>query len=199
MSDVNRRRRISRQQRPPRWRALSVVAGLLVLLAGGLPFATTAQDEAEAFGVEYSRKGADTCLACHEDDVSLAVFRTPHGVPTDPRSPFGHRQLQCEACHGPGDAHSGRVRRGQERKPILSFSDYYPASVEVENGMCLNCHNDGNTTVHWQGDLHAAADVGCADCHKSHAASDPVLMTATQPAVCADCHREQHNDTMKAF
>lgn len=157
--------------------------------------ATAAEDEP----LEYSREGADTCLSCHDDAASLAVFRTPHGMPGDARSPFGHGQLQCEACHGPGDKHSGRVRRNQVRPPIISFSDYYPQPVEVENALCLDCHNDGNMTVHWQADVHAAADVGCADCHISHESRDPVMQVASQPAVCADCHRQQHTEMMKAF
>ena len=196
---MNRRRRTVRQQRPPTRRALSIAASLVACFALNLSLPAAAQEALWDEIVEYTRKGADTCLACHEDKVTLAVFRTPHGVPSDPRSPFGHGELQCEACHGPGDAHAGRVRRGQERKPIISFSDRYPAPVEKENGMCLACHNDGNTTVHWQGDRHAAADVACSDCHSSHQAPDPVLVTMSQPGVCADCHRQQHNETMKAF
>ena len=169
------------------------LAGLLVCLSL-LPIGASTQEDAE-----YSRRGADTCLSCHEGPSVLEVFRTPHGIPTDPRSPFGHGQLQCEACHGPGDAHSGRVRRGQERPPIVSFGDRYPMTVEVENGLCLDCHEGGSTTVHWQGDVHAANDVGCSDCHSVHKAADPVLQTATQPGACADCHRQQHNETLKAF
>lgn len=191
VSGSSRHRQLVRQ--PARFRSAPVVVSLLCGLFGLLPILTAGQD------AEFSRRGADSCIACHGDDETLAVFRTPHGSPSDPRSPFGHGQLQCEACHGPGGEHAGRVRRGQERPAIISFSDRYPASVETENGMCLDCHNDGNTTVHWQGDLHAAADVGCSDCHSSHAPSDPVLMTASQPAVCADCHRQQHTETMKAF
>jgi len=62
----------------------------------------------------YSRKGADSCLSCHEEDSVFALFRGTHANPTDPNGPFGHGQLQCEACHGPTGDHAGRVRRGQE-------------------------------------------------------------------------------------
>ena len=61
---------------------------------------------AEAPAPAYSKKGADTCLGCHDDEVVLAVFHGKHGQPTDPRSPFGKGQLQCEACHGPAGDHT---------------------------------------------------------------------------------------------
>ena len=62
----------------------------------------------------YSREGADSCLSCHDDDAAvLALFKGAHANPTDPNSPFGHGQLQCESCHGPSGDHAGRVRRGQ--------------------------------------------------------------------------------------
>ena len=103
-------------------RLITLVA---VVVAAMLLAATSAVGQDDGGDAAYSRKGADTCLACHEDDKTLAVFAGKHGVPSDSRSPFGHGQLQCEACHGPGDSHAGRVRRGQERPPnsVFWFND----------------------------------------------------------------------------
>ena len=170
-----------------------VALPLLVLL----PVALTAQSEGDEEPA-YSRKGADTCLSCHEDAVTMAIFGTAHAVPQDPRSPFGHGQLQCEACHGPGDAHSGRVRRGQERTPLIYFNDNDNASVAVENGMCTDCHA-GDVGVGWHAGPHGFEDVACADCHQSHARIDAVSQTSTQAEGCADCHQLQRNETRKAF
>ena len=97
-------------------RGLALAAVLAVVLVPGV---VSSQDTDD--GPEYSREGADSCFACHDDQVTLAVFRTKHAVPTDPNSPFGHGQLQCEACHGPSGDHAGRVRRGQERPPSVIF------------------------------------------------------------------------------
>lgn len=146
----------------------------------------------------YSRKGADTCLACHDDAVTLALFRGKHAVPSDPRGPFGHGQLQCEACHGPGDSHSGRVRRGEERPPILDFVSDKEFDVSVQNGMCLDCHSS-DVGFAWHGGEHDANELACASCHQSHIAHDPVLTTAAQPEVCFDCHQQQRSQAMKPY
>ena len=146
----------------------------------------------------YSRKGADSCIACHDDAIALAVFRTAHAVPTDPGSPFGHGQLQCEACHGPGGRHAARVRRGQERPPVIEFGSDEETPVEAQNRMCLGCH-DAGVSVGWHGGPHDNDEVVCADCHVSHAPRDAVLQTSTQPEVCFGCHQVQRSETLKAF
>ena len=161
-----------------------------------LLFATALSASAQE--ADYSRKGADTCLSCHEDQVTLAVFRTKHAVPSDSRGPFGHGQLQCEACHGPGDAHSGRVRRGQERPPVIRFGPESTTAIDAQNGMCLTCHED-NVGFSWHSGAHPSDEVACADCHVSHAATDAVMQTTTQPDVCFDCHQIQRSETQKAF
>jgi len=147
----------------------------------------------------YSRAGADSCLACHGDDAVLALFRGAHAVPTDPNGPFGHGQLQCEACHGPSGDHAGRVRRGEERAaPGAIFGSDAATPVDVQNGLCLDCHST-DTGFGWHGNEHDMNDIACADCHTSHAASDPVLMTSTQPEVCFECHQQQRTQTLKPY
>ena len=170
---------------------LAVSAASLALLA--LVAGSAGGQEAE-----YTRKGADTCLSCHEEQTTLALFRGKHAVPSDPRSPFGHGQLQCEACHGPGGPHSGRVRRGQERPPIIGFGNDKPTPVAQQNAMCLTCH-DGDMGFGWQNDAHAGGEVACADCHVSHTGSDPVLKTSTQPEQCYECHVQTKTRMQKAF
>jgi len=166
-------------------------ASLAALLIAAMPSAT-AQD------ADYTRKGADTCLSCHEDEVTLAVFRGKHAVPSDSRGPFGHGQLQCEACHGPGGAHAGRVRRGQERPPVILFGSDSATPIDEQNGMCLDCH-ESDVGFSWHSGAHPSDEVACADCHDSHVARDAVLQTATQPDVCFDCHQIQRTETRKAF
>jgi DmsE family decaheme c-type cytochrome len=157
----------------------------------------TAQSPADD-DVPYSRNGADTCIACHDVPETMSVFLTKHAVPSDPRSPFGAGQLQCEACHGPGGNHAGRVRRGQERPPVIRFSADSVTPVAEQNAMCQGCH-ESNLAASWHGSAHDANEVACAGCHQVHIARDPVLATATQPEVCFDCHRQQHSQATKAY
>ena len=138
---------------------------------------------------KYSREGADSCLSCHEEDVVLVLFKGAHANPTDPNGPFGHGQLQCEACHGPSGDHAGRVRRGQERpSPGAVFGSDSPTPVDTQNGLCMDCHTS-DTGFGWHGSDHDINEIACTDCHTSHTAQDPVLVTSTQPEVCFDCHQ----------
>jgi DmsE family decaheme c-type cytochrome len=151
-----------------------------------------AQEPAVDSEPAYSPRGADTCLGCHGFDQGvLAIFRGKHAVPTDARSPFGDGQLQCEACHGPGGAHAGRVRRGQERPPMIRAG-------YGQNERCLECHT-ANMDFGWHGSNHDADEVACAACHTVHAARDPVLETSAQAEVCFGCHLSQRGESLRAF
>jgi DmsE family decaheme c-type cytochrome len=148
---------------------------------------SAASETPAAPAAQYSRKGADTCLVCHEDPHLLAIFKTAHGRRSDDRAPFGAGQLQCEACHGPGGAHAARVKSGQTRPAIPMFGSASTASVEQQNATCLGCHGQ---TVHrnWPGSAHEREGVACVSCHAIHPAHDPVLVKAAQPETCMKCH-----------
>jgi len=177
-----------------RHRMLATLACLALVAMPGI--AASQDDEAEA--PSYSRNGADTCFACHDDPVVLAIFRTPHAVPGDPRSPFGHGQLQCEACHGPGGNHAGRVRRGQERPPVIQFGSGKITPIAEQNASCMACH-DGDTGFAWHGSSHDDNTVACADCHTLHRDGDPVQQTSTQPDVCFECHQQQRTQANQPY
>ncbi len=170
-------------------RLVAVLA--MAIMAIAAPGVATAQED-------YSRKGADTCFQCHDDQVVLAVFRTKHANPSDSKSPFGHGQLQCEACHGPGGKHAGRVRRGKERPPIAAFASNTTTPIEDQNAYCMECHLD-ETGFAWHGSTHDDNTVACSDCHTVHAERDPVLTTSTQADVCFDCHQQQRTQAMKPY
>lgn len=162
---------------------------LAVVLAVGTVNAVRAAEPDAAAAPAYSKKGADTCLNCHDDPAVATLFKTPHGSPVNARSPFGHGQLQCESCHGPGDLHA--KTKGKNRPPVIRFGKGSTTPVAVQNAQCIACHN--GPTNHWTAGAHAANDVGCADCHSSHVAKDPVLVKAQQTEVCGTCHKVQKN------
>ena len=98
-------------------RRLLFLSALAALLVSAPPLMADDEDNGQA---EFSRKGADTCISCHDEEAILSIFRTPHGHPVDANAPFAHEQ--CESCHQAGAAHSvRRVRRGEERPPIDNF------------------------------------------------------------------------------
>jgi len=158
----------------------------------------------------YSKKGADTCIKCHDEDDEYPVFdifKTKHGQQGDKRSPFAG--LQCEACHGPGIAgpeaiqevvekggHTGKVRSGRDRPPILAFGSGSEVPIEKQNSMCANCHKSRDH-ISWKGSAHEGDDVACVNCHKLHTPRDPVLTKTTQPVVCYSCHKKERAEFYK--
>jgi len=177
----------------------------------GTDGATTDVTSPEAVSaLEYTRKGADTCIKCHDEDSEYPVFdifKTKHGSQADPSTPFS--TLQCETCHGPGvkgvvfmeaakraGSHVGKVRPGEERPPILNFGAKSDEPVASQNQMCLQCHA-GDQHIDWQGSAHEAANISCADCHTIHTGHDPVLDKVTQPDTCFKCHMKERADFYK--
>lgn len=171
---------------------ISVVSCAVALL--GMVGPVQAEDEEASF----SRRGADQCIGCHSDwdPPLMGIFQTPHGNPHDARSPFGEQQLQCEACHGPGGAHTGRVRRGDPRPPIINFGSEAWTPIPQQNAMCLDCH-EGHVGEQWAGSTHDINTVACADCHSLHPPSDPMLSKESQPAACYSCHANVKSDFLK--
>ncbi|WP_084684991.1 DmsE family decaheme c-type cytochrome [Methylohalobius crimeensis] len=145
----------------------------------------------------YSKHGADTCLKCHDEDYEypvMAIFETPHGSQEDPRAPFAG--LQCEACHGPGRAHTAKVMPGEERPAVIVFGESSSAAPERQNAACLQCHRTRGR-IQWNGSVHESSRLVCASCHRIHSREDPVLDLATQPQVCFRCHQRQRADVHK--
>ncbi len=156
--------------------------------------AATVGPPASTAASAYSPKGADTCLMCHNNAGVTGIFHTKHARPNDPRGPFGHGGLQCEACHGPGGAH---VQAGGG--PLAGMVDFGPkasAPAAKQNAQCLSCHQS-NAAQHWAASAHAAADVACASCHQLHSAKNPLQKASTQIEVCVTCHQARRSDLSK--
>jgi len=194
------------------WLLLSSPVTLGVARAAEQPAVGNVSIQATIQPGTYTEEGADTCIKCHDEDnvpPVFDIFKTKHALLGDKRTPFAG--LQCEACHGPGiggpeamaeviekGGHTGRVRRGQVRPPIIAFGARSKTPVETQNRMCTNCHR-GRNHVDWKGSKHQMSGVACASCHKLHVARDPVLDVKMQPGVCYTCHQRQRADFAKPY
>lgn len=150
---------------------------------------------------DYSLQGANTCLGCHADQVTAAIFSTKHAQRADDRTPFGDGNTQCEACHGPGGEHIKRLKRGmaaKDRPSMPYWGSASTASTAEHNQQCMNCHQQ-QVGLHWAGSVHDVEDTNCADCHKLHATHQAVLRPETQAAVCYTCHLEQKANAQKPY
>ncbi|WP_172203424.1 DmsE family decaheme c-type cytochrome [Niveibacterium sp. COAC-50] len=182
-----------------------VLAGLawqsLAFAEEAAPTASAAPAAIASPGTEYSKKGADTCLECHDADSDTAtfttagIFKSKHGQRGDAHSPFGPKGLQCEACHGPGDRHSTqKSKKIQTINSLKANSFYTPAE---RNAVCLSCHQNRSRNA-WHAEAHDRSQLACTDCHKLHVEKDPVLAKKTEPDVCFRCHKSERVDFQKA-
>ncbi len=178
-----------------------IISALFVVVAAlALPTAATAQSAAAASapaaaasapeqvgpGTEYSEKGADTCLNCHDADAdtatftTAAIFKTRHAQRGRAHTPFGAGGLQCEACHGPGARHASKGSK--KVGTINSFKANSFMTPEQRNVPCLGCHQS-DARNGWHAGAHERSDLACTDCHRLHVQDDPVL-AEDDPARC---------------
>lgn len=139
---------------------------------------------------EYSKKGADSCLACHKKSaLVMSIFDGVHGQMNNHSSPMAG--LQCEACHGPQGTHN---KGGKE--PMISFGSNGKLSAAAKNTVCQGCHNDSKQMA-WHNGAHNLSEIACSDCHVIHAATDPVLDKLTTNEACTSCHSKEKADMNK--
>lgn len=140
---------------------------------------------------KYSKKGADTCLKCHDQESEIdatKIFHGMHGELSDPNAPMS--VLQCESCHGPIGKHDRRPRKGKKREPMITFGRQSLLSAEEQSSVCMACHDDHNR-MGWSNSAHESEEITCTDCHSLHVKKDPVLTATNQNNICTSCHTKQ--------
>jgi len=150
--------------------------------------ATRAPAQEQAATADRSLKGDAACTRCHDETESnpiLSIYKTPHGVKADARTPG------CQSCHGASEAHIKNAQ-GSSTRPLvdINFGARSETPVEAQAGTCLGCHKSG-LRMHWAGSEHERRDIPCTACHQVHQQDDPVLNKVTQPEVCFRCHQTQ--------
>lgn len=177
------------------------VSTTLILSAGLMLSAMHATSRAAEAPAPMQLAQADTdgnarrCLKCHDQPPATLVLHTAHAQMADPRTPFANDQ--CQECHGASERHMEKPEDGQKRKsPDVVFGRKSPTPAEVQNKVCLACH-EGALRMNWVASDHQAEDVSCGTCHGIHAIRDPVLVKATQPQICFSCHFDKRAQTRK--
>jgi len=128
--------------------------------------------------------GNRECLECHEGE-GTAYDKTPHARAWDSRTPAA--ALGCESCHGPGVEHLEDT--GAPNK-VRNFTKMDPGEASE---ICMTCHDRGTHAL-FTGSQHDQRNVGCATCHSNHKAKgEKLIKAASQPELCATCHRNVVN------
>ena len=135
---------------------------------------------------EYSEEGAKACIDCHGDPAVMGIADTAHAKVSDPRTPAAQRE--CQSCHGPSATHM----QFPMQVANLHFGKASKTKPEVQNQMCLECHQDGER-VDWQASAHGFQDVLCSSCHIMHDPKRVVLSRNTLNGECSTCHEDLMN------
>lgn len=146
------------------------------------------------------------CTTCHEIRVNRDVTR----VKLTTTTPY----KLCLSCHAEKDV---AQIKGQVHPPAvrdcLTCHDPHASdnknqllkatAGEKKENLCLTCHAEG-LNVPEKGSRHAALDMGCETCHKTHkTGADPNAenrfhLTKAAPALCVDCHDPKDEALQKA-
>lgn len=149
--------------------------------------------------------GTAACLGCHDGRTAQDVRGWAFGL---------HGEIDCEHCHGPGEAHVRNVGRGglfitnpadltyRASMQVCSecHAEYHAGYLESPHGVpgsitCHDCHD-----VHLEGGMRFPSENGtrlsrigfsraCGDCHPAQVASDAhSLHAAVDIATCYACH-----------
>lgn len=182
---------------------LTLGAGFLCAAALAAPAAARqAANEPSSAAQANGYVGSETCATCHAE-VSKGFANNPH---TKMALMHGGAGITCENCHGPGKAH---VEGGGD---VTKIFDPAKASPKQVNATCERCH--AATHPNFDRSPHAKAGLSCTSCHSIHGADakkplpaslnmlgamsnarngaqKDMLLKASQPQLCFQCHGEQ--------
>jgi predicted CXXCH cytochrome family protein len=167
---------------------------------------------ANAFGAatNLAPAQAQVCAVCHGVSHIGNDATTPGGFPATGHARFA--DVQCESCHGPGEAHVRNPDGGTARAMLARVN----AGIDM-NGTCMECHSGFHHPFveEWAASGHGrviaapAGNPACSGCHEGKAAlnafgvlSDYVERNepghlAITCAVCHDPHRSTHEGQLR--
>jgi DmsE family decaheme c-type cytochrome len=127
--------------------------------------------------------GSDSCLACHCEMVENWE-KSAHSL-TDLNDNVPPARQGCEACHGAGSEHFGRLAG-------IGIFEY--AIVEEADAVCLKCHRDETFTTDYEKTMHPLAGVSCVSCHNPHNTTEKHNLKMAPNQLCLDCHETERAD-----
>ncbi len=199
--------------KPPKNTVRRVLAFAAPLLAALALNPATASQEVNLVdklpGATYV--GEQVCVSCHT--VENEHFGHTTHAKVFRQNPRNDREAKvCEACHGPGSLHveeegkqaAADPSQRAERKPgygamqIVGFTRDWGTPREIQNSMCLNCHQGGQR-LHWPGSTHDMNKMACSDCHNPMArfSATGLLAKASISETCMGCHAQERADFRK--
>ncbi|MHC4924507.1 MAG: cytochrome c3 family protein [Planctomycetota bacterium] len=98
-----------------------------------------------SFWTGADRSFDNRCARCHTSGYRPM---TPEDGKSGPRSAWRNPGVDCEACHGEGEAHSERFRHPERAggpDPLLKLEDL---DRDRALGVCLVCHMEGEVVEH---------------------------------------------------
>ena len=159
---------------------------VVLLLIALTAFAALIADGGASARSAYASEGAKACTDCHGNAEVMGIMDTAHFESSDPGTPAA--QKECQSCHGPSATHI----QFPMQVANLHFGKASKTKPEVQNKMCLECHEDGERTE-WRASAHGFNDVVCSSCHSIH---DPDRVLPSTHAVTGKCE-SCHDDLMK--
>ena len=124
--------------------------------------------------------GNTGCQSCHKHDAIWNSFaQNPHS-----RTGAGKTEVNCESCHGPGQAHV--EARGDIDTVVRPFSVMKPQEVVAA---CLQCHGNDFKRANIRRSEHTQHDVACTSCHSIHnSKTQRNLLIKPERELCYECH-----------
>ncbi|MGD0132487.1 MAG: DmsE family decaheme c-type cytochrome [Bryobacteraceae bacterium] len=135
--------------------------------------------------------GSQTCKVCHEDIYNGLAKNAHHALAVDAKKGWVGRE--CEACHGPGQAHT----EGPSADNIQNPAKLTPVAADK---ICLTCHLNQPTQVGRIESSHAKNQIACTACHKMHS-SEPLVVRKADATnkLCASCHLSEWAQFQRPF
>jgi predicted CXXCH cytochrome family protein len=153
---------------------------------------------ATAFAAAGTGASQAVCAECHGVSATGNDATGPGGLPAT-NSPRFH-DVQCESCHGPGEAHVRNPDGGTAAQMLARV-----AAGANMNGTCTECHSgfhhpyvaEWNESGHGRALASPAGRAECAGCHEGKAALaafgvlavyEEMNQTGHLAITCAVCH-----------